>query len=257
MKTTTTRMLALAGAVAISFGAAACGNSAPTPSPAASSAAGSASASTSSDSATTSSDSGGSSQAGDILEKAKANALAATSVEFSGSVTSSGETTTISSKGTTDAKMSDITIASPKQGKAHVINVAAGTYIQADPTFWKATGAPASVQKAGEKFIKAPGDASSMVSSFSFKTLADKAFSGLNSTSLASDVTEESVNGVDCWVIADKGGKENGALYVSKDKTEIVRFTGTKSSPGQLDFGRWNEDIEVTAPTADQIMSIS
>ena len=61
-------------------------------------------------------------------------------------------------------------------GKARVISVADGVYIQGDETFWKKQGAPASVQKAGDKFIKAPASAASMTQSLSLKSFLQKAF---------------------------------------------------------------------------------
>ncbi|MDN5768421.1 MAG: hypothetical protein L0H96_24840 [Humibacillus sp.] len=263
MKTTSTRIVALAGAVAISFGAAACGNSDPAPSPAGSSAPSSTTPSappSSTDSPTPSdslsSETGDSSKAADIVEKAKSNALAATSGQFGGTVEQSGEEMKISYKGTSDGKTADISIESSKQGKARIIAVPGGTYIQADAKFWKNAGAPASVQKAGAKFIKAPSSAASMTDSFSLKSFAQKAFGSVSQSDFSDEVGEETVNGVDCWVVTDKRGKQGGALYVSKDTNEVVRFTGTTTSPGQLDFSKWNEDLAIKAPPAGQIMKL-
>ncbi len=263
MKTTATRIVALAGAVAISFGAAACGSSDPAPSPAAPSSPSSSTpaASPSSSDAPTPSDSsssvtGDNSKAADIVEKAKSNALAAKSAQFAGAVEQSGEEMKISYKGTSDGKTADISIESSKQGKARIIALPEGTFIQADAKFWKNAGAPASVQTAGGKFIKAPSSASSMTDSLSLKSFSQKAFGSISKSSFASKVGEENVNGIDCWVVTDKRGKGSGALYVSKDKNQIVRFTGTKTSPGQLDFSKWNEDLAIKAPAASQIMKL-
>ena len=118
-------------------------------------------------------------------------------------------------------------------------------------------GAPASVQKAGDKFIKAPSSAGSMTESLSLKSFLQKAFGAVTPEQLATDVASENVGGVDCWVLTDKKGKAEGALYVSKDKNEVVRFTGSTDSPGQLDFSQWNADLGIKAPEASQIMKIS
>lgn len=278
MRTTSTRIAALAGAVALTFGAAACGKT-DTPTTTAPAAAASSATSTMPSDTASSSDSGAmptettpsetmssssdsgdmggdSSEAAQILEKARDNALKATSAAFSGEIEQNGETMKIDYKGTSDGKTADVSIETDKQGKARVISVDDAVYIQADATFWKRQGAPASVQKAGNKFIKAPSSAASMVKSLSLKTFADKAFGSVNSSQLASDVAEESVDGVDCWVLTDRSGKENGALYVSKDKGEVVRFTGTKKTPGELNFSKWNEDLGIKAPPASQVMSL-
>ncbi|MBB2985671.1 hypothetical protein [Terracoccus luteus] len=268
MRTTSTRIAALAGAVALTFGAAACGKTdTPSTPAAAASSAGSAMPTMTSDPGATPSETmssssdagdmgGDSSEAAQILEKAKDNALKATSAAFSGEIEQNGETMKIDYKGTSDGKTADVSIETDKQGKARVISVDDAVYIQADATFWKRQGAPASVQKAGDKFIKAPSSAASMVKSLSLKTFADKAFGSVNSSQLASDVAEESVDGIDCWVLTDRSGKENGALYVSKDANEVVRFTGTKKTPGELNFSKWNEDLGIKAPPASQVMSL-
>lgn len=268
MKTMTTRAIALTSALAISLGATACSKS-ETPATGtggASASATSAGAATSSTTeaaptsdATTSADSGSSSSpsASEVLEKAKTNALAATSGAFSGNVEDSGKKTTIDFKGTSDGKTADITISMAGDGKARVISVPDGIYIQGDETFWKKQNAPAKVIAAKQKFIKAPASAASMTESLSLKSFLDKAFGAVTPDQVAKDLGEESVNGVDCWVITDTKGKAEGALYVSKDSFEVVRFTGSTKSPGQLDFSKWNDDLGIKAPAAGDVLSIS
>lgn len=250
MKTFTTRVVALSGALAISLGAAACSKS---ETPAASST-GTTPAATSTTSTTTASDAP---EASEILTKAKDNALAAKSGAFVGEVDQSGKTIKIDFKGTSDGKTADIAIEMQGDGKARVISLPEGIYIQGDATFWKKQGAPAAVQKAGDKFIKAPASAASMTESLSLKSFLEKAFGAVTPEQLATDVKSESVSGVDCWVLTDAKGKDEGALYVSKVSFEVVRFTGSTSSPGQLDFSQWNKDLGIKAPEASQIMSIS
>jgi hypothetical protein len=248
MKTMTTRVVALAGALAISLGAAACSKT-ETP-PTGTSSGGSSATSTSAAGAASAP------QASDVLEQAKTNALAATSGAFNGTVQDSGKKTTIDFKGTSDGKTADITIAVVGDGKARVISVADGIYIQGDETFWKRQNAPAKVVAAKDKFIKAPASAAAMTESLSLKAFLQKAFGAVTPSQVSSTVGEESVNGVDCWVITDTKGKAEGALYVSKDKFEVVRFTGSTGSPGQLDFSRWNEDLGITAPPASQVLTL-
>ncbi len=250
MKTMTTRIVALTGALAISLGAAACSKS-DTPSggststPAASTTTGSTPTSTVAP------------EASDLLQKAKDNALAATSGAFVGDIDQDGKTIKIDFKGTSDGKTADISIELEGEGKARLISLPDAVYIQGDETFWKKQGAPANVQKAGDKFIKAPTSASSMAQTLSLKAFLEKAFGAVTPDQLSTDVASEIVNGVDCWVLYDKKGKTEGALYVSKDKGEVVRFTGSASSPGQLDFSRWNEDLGIKAPPSSQVMQVS
>jgi len=249
MKTFTTRVLAVSGAIAISLGAAACSKSETPPTTSTgttSAAAGSSTTSAASDAP----------EPAEILSKAKTSALAAKSGAFIGQVDQNGKTIKIDFKGTSDGKTADITIDMEGDGKARVISLPAAVYIQADSTFWKKQGAPASVQQAGDKFIQAPSSAGAMTESLSLKTFLEKAFGAVTPTQLATEVASEDVNGVSCWVLTDKKGKTEGALYVSKDKFEVVRFTGSKASPGQLDFSQWNADLGIKAPAAADIMKI-
>jgi len=252
MKTTATRMLALTGALAIALGAAACSKSDSPSSASTSSASSSVSTPGESSAATT----GDAAQASQILDQAKKNALTATSGAFVGDIDQDGKTIKIDFKGTSDGKSADVTIEMEGSGKARLISLSDAIYIQGDETFWKKQGAPANVQKAGDKFIKAPASASSLAESFSLQSFLEKAFGAVTPDQLSSEVAAEAVNGIDCWVLYDKKGKQEGALYVSKDKNEVVRFTGSASSPGQLDFSRWNEDLGIKAPDASQIMQV-
>jgi hypothetical protein len=256
MNTFTTRAVAVSGAIAISLGAAACSKS-ETPSTGSTTTSASTPADSGSSSTTAASGASDAPEASDILDKAKTNALAATSGAFVGQVDQSGKTIKIDFKGTSDGKTADIAIEMQGDGKARVISVGDAVYIQGDETFWKKQGAPTSVQKAGDKFIQAPSSAGSMTESLSLKSFLQKAFGAVTPQQLATDVASENVGGVDCWVLTDKKGKAEGALYVSKDKNEVVRFTGSTSSPGQLDFSQWNADLGIKAPEASQIMKIS
>ena len=250
MKTMTTRVLAVTGALAITLGAAACSKSDTPPTGSTSTAAPSSSAASTPTATETPA-------ASTILQDAKANALAATSGAFVGDIDQDGKSIKIDFKGTSDGKTADISIELEGEGKARLISLTDAVYIQGDQTFWKKQGAPANVQKAGDKFIKAPSSASAMAESLSLKAFLEKAFGAVTPDKLSTDVGSETVNGVDCWVLYDSKGKQEGALYVSKDKREVVRFTGSTSSPGQLDFSKWNEDLGIKAPPASQVMEVS
>jgi hypothetical protein len=264
MKNVTTRLVAVSGALAITLGAAACSKSATgasdssaSPSTTASATAGSSATGSATTDGAAPTDATGAPQAADILDKAKSNALAASSGAFAGQVDQNGKTINIDFKGTSDGKTADISIEMEGDGKARVISVADGVFIQGDATFWKKQGAPAKVQNAGDKFIKAPSSAAAMTQSLSLKSFLQKAFGAVTPQQLAKTVGSQNVGGVDCWVITDKKGEGEGALYVSKDKLQVVRFTGSKSSPGQLDFSSWNADLGIKAPAASQVISLS
>jgi hypothetical protein len=250
MNTTIRRTVALAGALAITLGAAACAKSeAPAASP-------SSSATSTTTSAAPTTTEATAPKASDILKEVKSNALAAKSAAFEGEIEQGGQKMSIAFKGTADGKTSDINLEQAEMGKVHLIAVNGEVYLQGDEKFWKEQGAPESVQKAGDKFVKAPASAGSLADQVNLKSFMDQAFGSLGNSDLDGKVGSETVDGVDCWVLTDKSGKENGALYVAKDSMQLMRFTGTKESPGQLTFSQWNEDLAIKAPAADQIIKL-
>jgi hypothetical protein len=242
MHITTRRVAVLVGALTLTLGVGACSKGEPT-----------SSAATASASTTTAAPAP---KAADILAKAKSNALSAKSGAFKGEVTQDGQTMKIDFKGTNDGSTSDITIDMGKGGKVHLISVGGTIYMQGDAAFWKAQGAPTAVQNAGDKFIKAPAGEEGLTKELTISNFLTEAFNEVTPDKVSEKVGSEKVNGVDCWVLEDKKGKNEGSLSVSKDKFELVRFTGSTDSPGQIDFSSWNADLGIVAPKADQIMDI-
>lgn len=187
----------------------------------------------------------------EILEKATANAVGATSAAFTGRMAQDGTEMVIDFKGTSDGSSADVTLQIEAQGKVRVISVADEVYLQGDAQFWKSQGLPA--PPAADKFVKAPVAAADLTQQLSLNAFLDEAFNAVTPSQLSDTVGSESIGGVDAWVITDAKGQAEGALYVSKSAFEIVRFTGSSTSPGQLDFSRWNEDLGIAAPPADQV----
>ena len=259
MHSSNRRTVALVGALAITFGAAACSKQDPAPTTPStggtSTSAGASPTDTPSSDAPT--DNADAPAASDLLEKVKTQTDSATSGAFKGDVTQNGKKMTLEFVGTSDGKVADVTLEMEGEGTVRIISVGGSAYMQADKTFWKAQGAPAKVQAAGDKFVKAPGDSADLTKSLNLKSFLDEAFGAVKASELSEKVGSETVNGVDCWVLVDKGGATKGALYVSKDKNELVRFTGSPASPGSIDFSKWNETPDVKAPEASQIIAIN
>ncbi|MEO7753263.1 MAG: hypothetical protein ABIS35_07600 [Terracoccus sp.] len=243
--TTTNRAVSLAAVLALSLGTAACSSS---QSP---SAGATAAATSTTPAAATPTDAAG------ILGQARTHALAATSGAFAGAIDQGGTTMKIDFKGTGDGTESEVSLDLGADGMLHLIAVPAGVFMQADPVFWKAQKAPAAVQAAGDKFVKAPASAAGITDGLSLTSFLEKAFAAVSAGKISDQVGEETVDGVDCWVLTDAtGGKTEGALYISKDTLELVRFTGSSKAPGQLDFSKWNEDLALAAPPADQVVTV-
>jgi hypothetical protein len=256
MTTTIRAAAALAAGLALALGTAACASD--TPAPTSTSGTSGSTASSGASGSTLSGATGTETvpKPGAILDRAKANALSAKSGAFSGNIENQGSTMRIAFKGTTDGKTADVEIEQKGLGTVRLISVGDAVYIKADEAFWKQQGAPEEVQQAGDKFVKAPASAASMTEDLDLKAFLSKAFSSLDTSEIDGRVSSETVGGVDCWVLTDKSGKANGAFYVAKGTYQLVRFTGTQESPGQLDFSQWNEDLGIKAPSKDEVLDL-
>lgn len=190
----------------------------------------------------------------EILEQAKRNAVGATSGAFKGHVDQDGTTMVIDFKGTSDGSKSDVTIEREAQGKVRVVSIGQDVYLRGDAAFWKAQGVPA--PRTGVNTFIRTKSAPEIAKRLSLNTFLDAAFAAITPEQVADRVESEAVNGVDTWVISDTRGRSEGALYVSKDSLQVVRFTGSSSSPAQLDFTNWNVDPGITAPPAGEVTTL-
>ena len=167
MKTITTRVVAVSGAIAISLGAAACSKS-ETPATGAS-----ARARTSASTPAASPSTAASAPVASRDPRQGQDERARRDVgRLRRQVDQSGKTIKIDFKGTSDGKTADITIEMEGDGKARVISVGDGVYIQGDETFWKKQGAPASgARRPGTSSSRRRPRPASMTQSLSLKSL--------------------------------------------------------------------------------------
>ncbi|MDN5795487.1 MAG: hypothetical protein L0H79_07005 [Intrasporangium sp.] len=248
MNSTIRRTVALVGALAITGAAAACSAS-----DAATTRAKPSATSSPSPAPTTV----GTPGAAEILREVKAHVVAATSAAFEGELQQGGGTIRISLKGTVDGKTSDVHLESPSLGKVHIIVIGKDAYVQADEAFWKKQATPETGKRAGGKFVKTQVGDSALTKDLTLGSFLRKILGSLGAGGLDGRVRSETVDGVDCWMLTDKAGKLNGALYAAKDSMQLVRFTGSTESPSQLTFSQWNHDLAITAPPADQVVQPS
>lgn len=220
-----------------------------TPPPTATTSAGSAPAS-----ATTAATTASAPSAADILDRAKANAIKATSAAFTGRVQQDGAEMLVDFKGTSNGSTSDLTMTTVDQGRVRVLSVDGAVYLQADEKFWTAQGVPTAFP--ADRFVKVPAVAAQFSEEFSLNALIDEALAAVTASQLSDTVGSEMVGGTDTWVITDSAGPGEGALYVSKSDYQVVRFTGSSKSPAQLDFSQWNADLGIVAPPKHQVVSL-
>ncbi len=192
-----------------------------------------------------------------ILSRATAQAKAASSGAFAGTIRDQGETATVAFLGTADGSSVDVRKAAAKAGTVRLVSVDGTVYVKADDTFWSSQSVPFIVSLAGGKFIKVPAGVVPVLDELTLSSFVDRSIATFPASDLGESVGEELVNTIPSWVLTTRSGRpEDGALYVSKDKGEVVRWIGTAASPGRLDFSRWNVDLGITPPPADQVFSI-
>ena len=143
--------------------------------------------------------------AAEILEKARANAVSASSAAFTGRIDQDGTEMVIDFKGTSDGSSADVTLQIQDEGRVRVISAAEEVYLQGDAQFWKTQGLPS--PPAADKFVKAPVAAKELTQQLSLNSFLDEAFNAVTPSQLSDTVGSESVGGVDAWVITDAKGQ--------------------------------------------------
>ncbi len=192
-----------------------------------------------------------------LLAKAQANAKAARSGAFRGTVADPGEQAKVSFKGTGDGSRVDVTKEASKAGQVHLISLDATVYVKADKKFWGQQNVPFLVSVAGDKFLKVPAGVVPVLDQLTLSAFVNKSIGSYSTSDLPSPVASDTIDGTSCWVLTTSSGKpSDGALFVTKSDLEVIRYIGTAKNPGRLDFSGWNQKQGVVAPPPDQIFSI-
>ncbi|MEO7753264.1 MAG: hypothetical protein ABIS35_07605 [Terracoccus sp.] len=192
-----------------------------------------------------------------LLSRATAQAKAARSGAFAGTIRDQGEQATVAFLGTSDGSSVDVRKAAAKAGTVRLISVDGTVYVKADDTFWSSQNVPFIVSLAGGKFIKVPAGVVPVLGELTLASFVDRSIATFPATDLSDTVGEETVNTIPSWVLTTTSGEpKDGALYVSKETSEVIRWIGTSAHPGQLDFSRWNVDLGIAPPPGDQVFSI-
>jgi hypothetical protein len=196
-----------------------------------------------------------------IVQKAVNNLKAATSVEISGNVVSSGSNIKLDLTDATAGCKGTITLVSVSSsnnstvsGTADLIEADSIVYMKLDQSFFKNLSLPSSLFTAVTgKYIKVTTkseladfaqlcDPSSLASGF------DKEITGFVKNGTGT------VNGQAVESLKQPTHAGSGIVYVSQSSTpEIVRLQGP-SNEGQIDFTNYNAPVTITAPPASEVI---
>lgn len=197
------------------------------------------------------------SDAATVLVGAINRASAARSGAFTGTIQDQGERARVSFVGTRDGSSVDVTKIAAKAGSVRLVSVGGSVFVKADGTFWSSQKVPFIVSIAGDRFIKVPAGVVPILDELTLASFVDRSIKTFPADDLFGTVGEETVAQVSCWVLTTgTGNPADGALYVAKESSDVVRWVGTKEQPGRLDFSRWNRDLGITAPPDDEVFSV-
>ena len=198
-----------------------------------------------------------------IVQKAVNNLKAATSLQISGSVASSGSTikldltdATAGCKGTIElgVSASGSSTGSGLTGTADLIEVNRTVYMKLDQSFFKNLSLPSSVFSAVTgKYIEVA--AKSELANFAQLCDPSTLASGFNKevTGFVKDGTA-TINGQPAEAFKQPSHAGSGIVYISESSTpEIVRLQGP-SSEGQINFTNYNAPVTITAPSAGDVI---
>lgn len=197
-----------------------------------------------------------------IVQKAVSNLKAATSLEISGNVVSSGSNVKLDltdaaaqgCKGTITLASVSSSANSSVSGTADLIEVDSTVYMKLDASFFKNLSLPSSLFSAVTgKYIKVTSkselanfaqlcDPSTLASGF------DKEITGFVKDGTAT------VNGQATEAFKQPTHAGSGTVYISQSSTpEIVRLQGP-SNEGRINFTNYNAPVTITAPPSSEVI---
>lgn len=199
-----------------------------------------------------------------IVQKAVNDLKAATSLQISGNVVSSGtnvkldltDVAATGCKGTIalDTGASDSSTGTAVTGSADLIEVSSTVYMKLDQSFFKNLNLPASVfDQVTGKYI----EVTSKSELANFAQLCDPSnlASGFDKevTGFVKDGTA-TINGQATEAFKQPSHAGSGIVYISQSSTpEIVRLQGP-SGEGQINFTNYNVPATITAPPASEVV---
>jgi hypothetical protein len=195
--------------------------------------------------------------AADVYQQIRTSAAEAKSVHVKGAFTENGKTLQIDAAGDR-AGTNTTVIVNDGTGKLEVLTVNGNYYLKADAAFWSKNGSAAVAKLAADKYVKVPASMAAGMSDLKMGALLDKILAKDMSTAnkLSTNVEKTELNGVPAYVLTDKIGSDGSKIYASADgQARLMRLVGPKSE-GSLDFTEWDAVPPVSAPPADQIVSL-
>lgn len=190
-----------------------------------------------------------------IVNAAVKDTKALKAVKISGSITSSGQQTTIDLSTDTDGKCSGTV--GVGGAKADVVASGGVSYIHGDEAFWRTAGGTSAdqiIQLLGDKWAKLPGG-----SGFGDACDLDSMFDELGDIkgTLSKGDTGK-VGGKDAQEIISKTDKGTTHAWVSTEgKHYLLKVTKTGDDAGTLTLSDFNKPVDAKIPAATDVVDLS
>lgn len=199
---------------------------------------------------------GGGPSASDLYAQMQKASAEATSVRIVGSLTVDGKATQIDLRGTRDGSNQTITMTEEGAGTATFLTVDGQEYLKADRAYWAAIGAEETADVVGDKFV--PTGNVELGNVLNPGVLLDEMFADEDAFNLSTKVEEGDLDGQAAYRVSDRVGSDGTELWVSADgKAHLLKIAGPfEGQPMSLAFSEWNAVEPVTAPPADQLVTI-
>lgn len=188
----------------------------------------------------------------------KTSAQEATSVRMAGNLSEGGEPMTIDLRGQRDGsnQLAEMTI---DGGQVSILTVDGKDFIKGDDAYWASAGAAeVGTEAAGRYVTMSAAGGETMGSQLNPGMILDEIFAQDLNGNVTTKVEEVDRNGEPAYKITDRLGDQDAVLWLSADgKAQLLEVSVVlEGEPMKLTFSEWNEVEKLTAPPADQILSL-
>jgi hypothetical protein len=194
----------------------------------------------------------------EIADAAKADMKTLDSVKFTGEITTDGDDISVEIQASSAGDCTgSIGLGG---GTAEVASKDGTSWFRPDETFWRANAgdsAEAIIAAVGDKWVL---DTDANFSQFcDLDGFLDSIFDDSSNDGTYKTVGTEEIDGEDVVKVEQKDDDGSATGYVLIDgKHYLVKLERTEGdSPGKLEFSDFNDDVDVDAPSEDEVIDLS
>lgn len=193
------------------------------------------------------------SPAKEILDRSRAAATAASSFRIAGEVREQGTDTAVDLQFQKDkGAAGTVTV---REMTFEVLVVDRTAYLKADQATWEKAGTGKGAQLLVGKYIEISSSTSGFGDIMKIADPAKLLDQALTAEGTVVKTGVKEINGVPVVGLAEEDPSD-GILYVATEGEPYPVRVESSRGEGTVDFTAWNEPVELTAPPADQVISL-